>query len=352
MNKLCRPRSRLPESIAGALMAALVACGSDRPAGPSPDIDGSPPAGDSLAPDPPPISDSLAGPDSLTPPDSLPAPDSLPIPDSLRSSPLGIPFGFMRQPNSAFSVLYNGAKQTTSPGRIMSSLEATRARGGRVILMLAGHENVYKDAHGHFSFSKWKARIDRYKDLDLSSYINDGTIFAHFMIDEPQDKSNWNGVPLTGAQVEEMAKYSKQLWPNMATVVRAPPGKLAWSGTYTYLDGAWAQVENPKGKLDVDVFLDENVSAARSLGLSLVVGLNVTKGNLNRTQMTPAQIKSWGSTLLSSPYACAFISWRYDPAYLEQSDVIEAMATLAEKARNRPITSCRTRSQSAVRSGR
>jgi hypothetical protein len=214
--------------------------------------------------------------------------------------------------------------------------------------MLADAETFYKDANGHFSMEKWKARIDRYRNIDFSPYINDGTIIAHFMIDEPQDPTNWNGVPLTGAQMEEMAKYSKQLWPRMATLVRAPPSRIKWSGTYRYLDAAWAQVENVRGGLNIQEFLEQNVSSARSQGLALAVGLNVTKGGLNKGKMTAGQIKSYGAVLLSSSYPCAFISWMYDAPYLAQPDIREAVASLSEKARNRPGNSCHTKSQAPV----
>jgi hypothetical protein len=256
----------------------------------------------------------------------------------------GIPFGFFRQPSSAFGALYSGAKQTVGPRYILPMLDAARARGGRVFLMLADHEKFYKDDRGHFSISKWKARIDRYKNIDFSSYVSDGTIVAHFMIDEPQDKKNWNGVPLTGAELEEMAKYSKQLWPNLPTVVRATPSKISWSGTYKYLDAAWAQVENVRGDLKIQDFLDQNVAGARKLGLALVVGLNTSKGNLNRGRMTPAQIDAWGSVLLSSPYPCGFINWQYDASYLSRPDIKEAMASLSKKAQSHPNSSCRARS--------
>ena len=340
--------------VALVLLGVFMACGSDGAGDLSADIDQEAPlGGDSLGtpdsiPDNPPFprdsvppSDSTLVPDSLPPPDSMPPSDSLPDPGSSRS---GIPFGFFRQPSSAFGVVYTGAKQTVGPQYILASLQAARARGGRVFLMLADHEKFYKDARGHFSISKWKARIDRYKNIDFSTYVSDGTIVAHFMIDEPQDKKNWNGVPLTGAQLEEMAKYSKQLWPNLATVVRATPSKITWPGTYKYLDAAWAQVENVRGDLNIIDFLNQNVAGARKLGLSLVVGLNVSKGNLNRGKMTPAQINAWGSVLLSSPYPCAFINWQYDASYLSRSDVREAMASLAEKARGRASSSCRARS--------
>ena len=81
-----------------------------------------------------------------------------------------------------------------------------------------------------------------------------------------------------------MAKYSKQLWPNMPTIVRAEPSYLGRN--HQYLDAAWAQYLYRQGQRRVD-FLRRNVSAAQDRGLGLVVGLNVLKGaSPNGTRMT------------------------------------------------------------------
>ena len=254
----------------------------------------------------------------------------------------GIPFGFFRQPNTAFGSIYSGAKQTIAPSALVSTLRDIKARGGKVVLSLADHEMYYKDARGHFSFTKWKARIDRFKNINFSSFISDGTITAHFLIDEPQDTKNWNGQAVSGATLEAMAKYSKQLWPGMATVVRAPPAKIRWSGTYRSLDAAWAQVENPRGTLDVTAFVNSNVSAAKSQGLALIVGLNVAKGGTGFRRMTASQIKSWGSKVLASTYPCAFLSWTYDGAYLSTGSVRDALRHLRTQAQSRGNKSCRS----------
>ena len=80
--------------------------------------------------------------------------------------------------------------------------------------------------------------------------MNDGTVIAHYLIDEPYDPRNWAGQPIPGSTLEEMAQYSKQIWPNLTTIVRAEPYRIKWSGTYRYLDAAWAQFYNPRGNLD------------------------------------------------------------------------------------------------------
>jgi hypothetical protein len=254
----------------------------------------------------------------------------------------GIPFGHFGMPVSAFGSLHSGSKNTVEPWYIQKVLKDTKARGGKMMLMLAGRDVHYKDSRGRFSFTKWKSRVSRFRNVNFSSYIKDGTIIGHYMIDEPQDKANWNGTIVPPATLEAMAKYSKQLWPGMPTIVRAPPGKIRWSGTYRYLDAAWAQVANPRGTLNVADFVRQSVADARREGLGLVMGLNITKGGRNKTRMTPTQIKSWGSTVLSNSYPCAFISWTWDANYLSRSAVRDALRSLRSKAQNRSTKTCRT----------
>jgi hypothetical protein len=253
----------------------------------------------------------------------------------------GIPIGFYSLPTTALGSVYSGGRLVLEPKYAISTLSQVKLRGGKVLVMLAGPQSYYKDSRGHFSFTKWKARIDRFKSINLAAFMKSGTIAGHYLIDEPQDAKNWNGQPIPGRTLDQMAAYSKQRWPGMLTIVRAPPGKIKWAGTYRYLDAAWAQVENPHGTLNVKAWFDQSVSAARSLGLALVVGLNVTKGNIGRTRMTPTQVRNWGSILLNSSYPCAFISWRYVDSHLASTSMRDAMRYLRSKAENRPSKSCR-----------
>lgn len=252
----------------------------------------------------------------------------------------GISFGLSAQPTTAYGFPYNGALRNIYPQYLMSHLAAIKSRGGKVVLNFSGNQKTFKDANGHFSMSKWQARVNRFKTLNLSSYINDGTIIGHFLMDEPNDPTNWNGQPVSQATVEAMAKYSKQIWPGLATIIRTYPDYLAkWSGTYHYLDAAWAQYVYRKGP--VDDFIRTNVALAQKKGLGLVVGLNVIKGGPNKSKMTPTQVKTWGSALLSSSYPCAFLSWQYNDTYLSTSGIKTAMSYLRYKAQNRIAKSCK-----------
>ena len=277
-------------------------------------------------------------------PDSL-GPESL-QPTAEGGTPLGavsfsggIPMGTFAQPNSEFGSRYNGAHRNISPNLLISELSTIRSRGGKIVLMMAGSQRHYKNGDGTFSLSEWKARIDRYRGVNFSSFINDGTIIAHYLIDEPYDASNFGGKPVPGSTLEEMARYSKSIWPSLKTVVRAEPYEIKWSGTYQHLDAAWAQYLSRKG--NASDYIQKNVSAAKQMGLGLIVGLNLVGGGTpNGTWMTPSEVESWGSALLSSDYPCAFISWQYNESYLSSSSMKSAMDRLRHLAQYRSSRSC------------
>jgi hypothetical protein len=250
----------------------------------------------------------------------------------------GIPLGMTAQPVSAFGQRLNGAKITIGSGQILSTLSGIRSRGGKVVVMLAGNPRHYRDGSGHFSLTKWKDRVNEFRGINFSSYINDGTIIGHYLMDEPNDPRNWSGQPVPASMVEEMAQYSKQLWPGMPTIVRVEPSYLG--NNHRYLDAAWAQYLSRRG--NVNDYIRRNVADAQQRGLALVVGLNVINGGTpNGSRMTANEVEAWGSALLSSSYPCAFINWQYSSDYLSSAGVGSAMDALRRKAENRSSRSCR-----------
>jgi len=256
-----------------------------------------------------------------------------------------MPIGLFHLPNGQFGSIYNAglrnARDIEEKSDLRTVLADIKSRGGKVILTLAGSQVGYVDSYGNFSLTKWKQRVDMFKSINFASYITDGTIIGHFLLDEPSDPNNWNGKPIPQSTVEAMAKYSKQIWPGMATIVRAESTWLAqWSGTYQYLDAAWAQWVTRKG--DPLDFINRNVADAKKKGLAVVAGLNILKGGDNRTPMSASLVKSAGSILLSSSYPCAFMSWEYNSTYLSSTAIKDAMKYLRSKAQNHTFKSCRS----------
>jgi hypothetical protein len=250
----------------------------------------------------------------------------------------GIPFGTFAQPTTEFGSRYNGAMRNISPGLLLQELAAIKARGGRVALMFAGNEGYYKTG-GRFDFNKWKARINRFKGVNFSSYISDGTIIGHYMVDEPNDPANWGGQPISTSTVDAMAQYSKSLWSGMATIARVDPAYFG-GRRVQYLDAAWAQYLARRG--NPASYVQRAASDAQKAGLALVVGLNFVHGGTpTGTQMSASEVESFGSALLSSSYPCAFISWQYRSSHLSSNDMKSAMDALRRKAESRPSKSCR-----------
>jgi hypothetical protein len=261
---------------------------------------------------------------------------------------VGIPFGPYHLPARLFGPDNGATLRSAHPLAVLADLEAARRAGARVILSFVGNERRYRDDKTHhFSMDKWKGRVDRFRHIDFSSYIRDGTVIGHYIMDEPHDASNWGGTVVTRAQVDEMARYSKEIWPSMLTIIRGWPAFLK-GYQYRYLDAAWAQYSDRFG--DIDAFISENVRDAREAGLELVVGLNLLGGGNRsgglrgfsgeRYAMTASQVQQWGNALMAEPYGCAFINWEYNAAYFARSDIKSALDELNQKARSRPPKSC------------
>ena len=290
--------------------------------------------------------------DSIPPatPPPAPAPAVPPVdPAAPAGAHVGIPFGPFGLPASLFSEEFNATFRALPPKILLSELEAARQAGARVVVRLVGGHSRYK-RKGTFDMDLWKARLDRYRDIDFSSYIEDGTIVGHFILDEPHDRSNWGGKVISPATIDAMARYSKDLWPSMPTIVRGWPAYLK-GYDYKYLDAAWAQYSDRFGP--IGSFMTENVRDAKAAGLALVVGLNLLDGGTRgsgikgyskgKYSMSPSQVKTWGSALLSDPYVCAFLSWKYTDAYFSRAGIRSALVELSDKAKGLPNKACRRR---------
>jgi hypothetical protein len=268
----------------------------------------------------------------------------------------GIPFGMFTLPLDRFRAPMTGAALAVSRDRVAAVLRAARAGKVRVVLNLGGgKDNTRGDSA--FDLTRWKARIDQYRDVDFDPYVEEGLVLAHFLVDEPYAEQSWGGREISRSEIEEMARYSKSIWPTLPTVVRAPPGWLAQGDTaLPDLDIAWAQWAGA-GRAGADwrtpeEFRDENVAYAKQLGLGLIMGVNQLNGgdgssgvhgtpdHPDRWQMSAAELTRIGTLLVETPYACAFMSWRYDIGFEARPAMRAAVDSLAAVARTRGGTSC------------
>jgi hypothetical protein len=270
-----------------------------------------------------------------------------------RSSQPGIVFGSWSMENSYLNSVHTGWMNGGSldPSNILSRLSGARAKGGRVVIKLSkGRDHYVKNSDGTFSLSKWKSLVSRFKSVNLDPYISDGTIITHYLIDEPHRATRWGGKVISQSTLEAMAQYSKELWPQMTTVVRVVPSYLASASlTYKHLDAGWTQYVVGKG--DAAKWVAAETAAAKRKGLGLVVGLNVLDGGNGSSKirgwtsgkwaMSASEIRNYGSAMLAESYACAFFNWTHDIEYYGRSDIKSAMADVSAKAKAHAKTSCR-----------
>ena len=258
----------------------------------------------------------------------------------------GIPFGTFHLPKTLYGKTYTGTLGNIAANQLVGYLETARRSGGRVMVTFSGNESNFIKNRA-FSLTMWKQRVNRYKNLNLTSFIKDGTLIGHYLIDEPHDPANWGGRTIPKSTIDEMAKYSKQVWPGLPTIARAWPDFLK-GYRYRYLDAAWAQYSDRFGS--VSTFMKENVRDAKASGLALVIGMNQLAGGnksglkgyySGRFAMSASQLRSWGATMLGDSYPCAFISWQYNSRYMGRSDIKSAMSYLAGKARSKGYKSCK-----------
>jgi hypothetical protein len=270
---------------------------------------------------------------------------------SCSSTATGIAFGTMYLDNTQLSTVQNGALRVVDPGNFLSELSGARARGARLIIKLVGSgDRPVKNGDGTFSFTKWKALVDGFHGIDFGPYLADGTIVGHYLIDEPDVAARWGGQIISQATIEAMAQYSKQLWPGMATMVRARPSWLAQAPiSYTHLDAGMVHYTARRG--DPTNFLAGEVTIAKRLGLKVGLSMNLLDGgdgssgipgfSSGKYAMSADELRRYGSALLRNDYGCAFLMWKYDAAYYARSDIQSAMADLSNQARNHPRTPCR-----------
>jgi hypothetical protein len=261
----------------------------------------------------------------------------------------GIPFGLFGMNGRKLVDPYTSAMQPAQPDTILLDLAAARARGAHIVVnFTGGSPSNVADSAGHFDYTRWRARLDRFLPIvdQLNGYVADGTLLAYLMIDEPFATTTWGGQAVPKATLDQMAQYSKSLFPGLLTAVRAAPSDMQ-GYSWQYVDVSWAQYTVKKGP--IAPYVQAQVAAARALGLGLIAGLNISKGGDGSSgfggsdgwSMSGAEILQYGHAFLDDPYPCAFISWDSRASVITRPDVAAALQELATAAGTHAATSCR-----------
>jgi hypothetical protein len=294
-----------------------------------------------------------APPEDQTPPDT-----EAETPPELSGEPLRysiFPFGAFNIEKETYGDFFTSTIRAAQPGRITETLRLARERGARLIVSFASdNKDHYQNGDGTFNLDMWKDRVDRFASVDLDPFIADGTIVAHYLVDEPKAERRWGGVEIPDEVLDEMARYSRQYWPEMLTTVRAQatPHLEASGWNWQWLDAAWAQYSSRKGP--VETYAAEQIEAAGALGLGLIMGMNPINGgngtsgipgrDSGKWMMSAEEVVHYGMTLMEDPQVCAFMMWRYYPDnefhYYEIPEIAAAMDSLRHFASRRDAPPC------------
>jgi hypothetical protein len=269
-----------------------------------------------------------------------------------RSGLPGIVFASFGMTSSGLDNVHTGwmSGGSLDPSNILAHLAAAKAKGGRVVIKLSKGRDQYVKNGSSFSLTKWKDLVGRYRSVKLDPYIKDGTIIGHYLIDEPHRHQRWGGNGISRQTLDEMARFSKDLWPDLTTIVRVAPSWLAEGNFgWRYVDAGWTQYRATHG--DPARWVGSEAAAAERAGLGLVVGMNVLDGGdgssrergftLSKWKMSASEIRQYGAAMLGPNRACAFFNWTHDADFYRRSDIRSAMAEVSSKAKAHARTSCR-----------
>jgi hypothetical protein len=231
----------------------------------------------------------------------------------------------------------------------MAALQAT---GSKLMLNQGGY-GKFQTAAGTYDPVKYYNWVQTLKPYVASwqPYLADGTLVGVQVIDDI-GTMNWGGVAITKAQIEEMAKWWKQLAPGITTFVREKATGLT-GFTWVYLDASITQY-NARYMGDVTKWRDSNVVAARNARVGLMLSMNTLNGGKvvagcyhggspTYCSMSPTELRTYGAVQAAAPEGCGLMSWKSDPEYHLQPGVAEALTYLAGLAKTRPAVSCKVR---------
>lgn len=242
---------------------------------------------------------------------------------------------------------------------INTFLPAVKAAGMNVTLRLSGSQDEYT-TEGSFDLEKWKTSVSRWEDTNLQSYVDDGTLVGHMLLD---DIDTYSVTDATAADLEEMARYSKEILPGLMTYVRQKCNRMPTpsvnAGQYIYVDNCVNQYTNYQGYSDGPIadYVIAQKAAADSLGLGVINGLNIANGgdgssgqtgwSSGKYAMSAEEITEYGEPLLAMPDVQMFLMWEYDgdelwydttdaistgDEYFNQPELQAALAGLGELA--------------------
>jgi hypothetical protein len=281
------------------------------------------------------------------PSDTIPPPPSDTVPPPPDTIPPPPPAGNWLIGASRFDVTSDYPFTFSPQHRVYAGderkyLEPLRTHGRVAVMNLAGGRAKYMNPDKTFNVDMWKAIIDEFDVSIIQEYVDDGTVVAHYVLDEPHAGSQWSGEDVDPALVDEAACYSKSKWPNLPVLIRTHPGWVIREEGATHdfqcVDVWVAQYSARKGP--IEDYVAQNVADAQQLGAKLSAGLNPISGgdgssgvvspwDSDKWMMSGEEIRTYGAAWLAAPVEnLGFWKWNDMEWYWEQPEIRTAVEYL------------------------
>jgi hypothetical protein len=307
------------------------------------------------------VSDSVRIADSVRVADSLLAADSLGLGDSLAVDTESFTAAAIHRSGMRFAsydcttgglAAYNVCNRSAGSWTA-NELKGLRGLGAGVILNQGGYGR-YKDRNGRYNPTKyynWVKSLRKYAP-SWKPYLANGTLRGVQLIDD-RLAGNWGGRAISNAQVDQMAKWWKQLLPGITTFVSGGYAENLLGYRFRYLDGSINQY-NARYMGDVKKWRDKSVAAARRANTSIILSLNVLDGgkiyrgchhggSSKTCSMTPAELRRYGAALAAAPAICGLGTWKYRATYHARPGVLAGLKYISALAARRSDVSCKKR---------
>ncbi len=232
---------------------------------------------------------------------------------------------------------------------VRTLLPDARAAGMKITLRMTPDHGAYTTLTGSFDLDAWKASLDGWVGSGVQAFVDDGTLVGHMLLD---DIHNFNGRDPDAADLEEMARCSKALFPGLMTYVRerAAGMPVPKRGTYQYVDAAVNQYQVQDG--EIHAYTERESARAAELDLGVINGLNIADGGDGSSQkagyragfwaMSADEITRYGAILADVPTCGMFLNWEYDgeerwadgsvgSVYFDRPDVQAALLGLSRR---------------------
>lgn len=215
-------------------------------------------------------------------------------------------------------------------------LDEAQSCGTKVIVKLVGGTDDIVNTNGGLNLWKFENEINDFAG-DIDPYVNNGTIIAHQVIDEPHDCQDWNGICPQQWKVDDASAISKEYWPTLLTSVNT---SADYAREYNWVDTDLINFQYAYHKGDLTAYIDDaldvlNDGYVDNISWSIQAQRGGCEEGWGVCPMTPAQVEEVGIAMCNTNVGFYVGFERYDEALLT-ADMLASIDDVTAYCANPP----------------